>query len=36
VADDRVGVIVEAIVQRMEARELPPVLVAIEQMGRDG
>lgn len=34
--DDRIGAIVDGLVERMQARELPPVLVAIEQMARDG
>lgn len=34
--DDRIGALAGAIASRIEARELPPVLVAIEEMGRDG
>ena len=34
--DDRIGGVADALVSRMESRELPPVLVAIEQMGREG
>jgi alpha-beta hydrolase superfamily lysophospholipase len=34
--DDRIGLLADAIATRIEARELPPVLVAIEEMGRDG
>jgi len=34
--DDRIGSVAAAVAQRIEARELPPVLVAIEEMGRDG
>lgn len=33
--DDRIGSIADAIVERMEPRELPPVLVAIEEMGSE-
>jgi hypothetical protein len=36
-ADDvRIGELAAAIAGRMEARELPPVLVEIERMNRDG
>jgi hypothetical protein len=34
--DGRIGRLVDALVARIEVRELPPVLVAIEQMNRDG
>jgi hypothetical protein len=34
--DDRIGLLAGSVVGRMEARELPPVLVAIEQMSGDG
>jgi hypothetical protein len=34
--DERIGEIASALTGRIEARELPPVLVAIEQMGEDG
>ncbi|MCC6617767.1 MAG: alpha/beta hydrolase [Chloroflexi bacterium] len=33
--DEGIGVLAEAIAERIEARELPPVLVAIEQMRAD-
>jgi len=35
-SDDRVDEIAAALADRIVARELPPVLVAIEEMGRDG
>jgi pimeloyl-ACP methyl ester carboxylesterase len=34
--DDGIGAVADALVGRMEPRELPPVLVAIEEMGADG
>jgi len=34
--DARIGAFADALVGRMEPRELPPVLVAIEQMGAEG
>ena len=33
--DDRIGAIAEALVGRMERRELPPVLVAIEEISSE-
>ncbi len=35
-SDERIGALAEALVSRMEPRELPPVLVAIEEMGAEG
>ncbi len=35
-ADERIGAIAGGLADRMESRDLPPVLVAIEQMGADG
>ena len=35
-ADERIDAIAEELASRIVTRELPPVLVAIEQMGRDG
>jgi len=35
-ADERIDTIAEELASRIVTRELPPVLVAIEQMGRDG
>lgn len=35
-SDERIGAFVDDLVARMEPRELPPVLVAIEEMSSDG